>query len=31
MTPHQFIAKWQAANLSEHIAYQQHFLVGVWH
>jgi len=26
MTPQQFIAKWQRANLSERAAYQQHFL-----
>ncbi|MEX2186952.1 MAG: DNA methyltransferase [Pirellulales bacterium] len=26
MTPHEFIAKWQAANLSERSACQQHFL-----
>jgi hypothetical protein len=26
MTPHEFIAKWQAADLSERSAYQQHFL-----
>ena len=26
MTPQQFIAKWQRANLSERSAYQQHFL-----
>jgi hypothetical protein len=26
MTPHQFIAKWKAADLSERSAYQQHFL-----
>ncbi|NLY00794.1 MAG: class I SAM-dependent DNA methyltransferase [Rhodopirellula sp.] len=26
MTPHEFIAKWQRANLSERSAYQQHFL-----
>ncbi len=26
MTPHEFIAKWQEANLSERSAYQQHFL-----
>jgi hypothetical protein len=26
MTPHDFIAKWQRANLSERSAYQQHFL-----
>lgn len=26
MNPHQFIAKWQRANLSERSAAQQHFL-----
>jgi len=26
MTPHEFIAKWQRANLSERSACQQHFL-----
>jgi len=26
MTPHDFIAKWQRANLSERSAAQQHFL-----
>jgi hypothetical protein len=26
MTPQEFIAKWQPANLSEMSAYQQHFL-----
>jgi hypothetical protein len=26
MTPHEFIAKWRAANLSERSACQQHFL-----
>ena len=26
MTPHEFIAKWQRANLTERSAYQQHFL-----
>ncbi len=26
MTPHQFVAKWQPANLSERSAAQQHFL-----
>src|SRR5579859_609566 len=26
MTPHQFIAKWKKADLSERSAYQQHFL-----
>src|SRR5437868_13703215 len=26
MTPHQFIAKWKQADLSERSAYQQHFL-----
>ena len=26
MTPQEFIAKWQRANLSERSAYQQHFL-----
>jgi type II restriction/modification system DNA methylase subunit YeeA len=26
MTPHQFVAKWKRANLSERSAYQQHFL-----
>src|SRR5438034_5587169 len=26
MTPHEFIAKWKKANLSERSAYQQHFL-----